>query len=49
MATYRVGGHSPIKANVRDRRDHQNLETRVKEGLFREDLSIASTSYDTAC
>ena len=36
---YRVGGHSPIKANVRIiAATHQNLEARVKEGLFREDL-----------
>src|SRR6188474_206471 len=36
---YRVGGHSPIKANVRViAATHQKLETRVKEGLFREDL-----------
>ena len=36
---YRVGGHSPIKANVLViAATHQNLETRVKEGLFREDL-----------
>ncbi len=36
---YRVGGHSPIKANVRIiAATHQNLEERVKEGLFREDL-----------
>ncbi len=36
---YRVGGHSPIKANVRViAATHQNLESRVKEGLFREDL-----------
>ncbi|MDR0735260.1 MAG: nitrogen regulation protein NR(I) [Zoogloeaceae bacterium] len=36
---YRVGGHAPIKANVRIiAATHQNLETRVKEGLFREDL-----------
>ena len=36
---YRVGGHSPIKANVRViAATHQNLETRVKDGLFREDL-----------
>ena len=36
---YRVGGHSPIKANVRViAATHQDLETRVKEGLFREDL-----------
>jgi two-component system nitrogen regulation response regulator GlnG len=36
---YRVGGHQPIKANVRViAATHQNLEGRVKEGLFREDL-----------
>ncbi len=36
---YRVGGHQPIKANVRIiTATHQNLEGRVKEGLFREDL-----------
>ncbi|AOY01360.1 nitrogen regulation protein NR(I) [Jeongeupia sp. USM3] len=36
---YRVGGHSPIKANVRViAATHQNLETRVKDGVFREDL-----------
>ncbi len=36
---YRVGGHSPIKANVRIiAATHQNLEERVKDGLFREDL-----------
>jgi two-component system nitrogen regulation response regulator GlnG len=36
---YRVGGHSPLKANVRIiAATHQNLEARVKEGLFREDL-----------
>ncbi len=36
---YRVGGHSPIKANVRIiAATHQNLEARVKDGLFREDL-----------
>ena len=36
---YRVGGHSPIRANVRIiAATHQNLEARVKEGLFREDL-----------
>ena len=36
---YRVGGHSPIKANVRViAATHQNLETRVRDGLFREDL-----------
>ena len=36
---YRVGGHQPIRANVRViAATHQNLETRVKEGSFREDL-----------
>jgi len=36
---YRVGGHQPIKANVRIiTATHQNLEERVKLGLFREDL-----------
>lgn len=36
---YRVGGHAPVKANVRViAATHQNLESRVKEGLFREDL-----------
>ncbi len=36
---YRVGGQSPIKANVRViAATHQNLEERVKQGLFREDL-----------
>ena len=36
---YRVGGHSPVKVNVRViAATHQDLETRVKEGLFREDL-----------
>ena len=36
---YRVGGHSPIKANVRViAATHQHLESRVKDGLFREDL-----------
>ena len=36
---YRVGGHTPIKASVRViAATHQNLETRVKDGLFREDL-----------
>ena len=36
---YRVGGHQPVKANVRViAATHQNLEGRVKEGLFREDL-----------
>ena len=36
---YRVGGHQPIKANVRIiAATHQNLDGRVKQGLFREDL-----------
>jgi two-component system, NtrC family, nitrogen regulation response regulator GlnG len=36
---YRVGGHQPIKANVRViAATHQDLESRVKQGLFREDL-----------
>jgi two-component system nitrogen regulation response regulator GlnG len=36
---YRVGGHQPIKANVRViAATHQNLEDRVARGLFREDL-----------
>jgi two-component system nitrogen regulation response regulator GlnG len=36
---YRVGGHQPVKANVRIiAATHQNLDERVKQGLFREDL-----------
>ena len=36
---YRVGGHTPIKVNVRViAATHQNLEQHVKKGLFREDL-----------
>ncbi len=36
---YRVGGHQQIKANVRViAATHQNLEQRVREGTFREDL-----------
>ncbi|KAF7600787.1 MAG: nitrogen regulation protein NR(I) [Candidatus Dactylopiibacterium carminicum] len=36
---YRVGGHTPVKANVRViAATHQNLEQRVRDGLFREDL-----------
>ncbi len=36
---YRVGGHSAVKANVRViAATHQNLEQRVKDGAFREDL-----------
>ena len=36
---YRIGGHQPIKVNVRViAATHQNLEERVKLGLFREDL-----------
>ena len=36
---YRVGGHEPLKSNVRVlAATHQDLEKRVEEGLFREDL-----------
>jgi len=36
---YRVGGHTPIQANVRViAATHQDLEARVRQGLFREDL-----------
>ncbi len=36
---YRVGGHQPVKVNVRViAATHQDLESRVKAGLFREDL-----------
>ncbi len=36
---YRVGGHQPIKANVRIiTATHQNLDEHVQQGLFREDL-----------
>jgi two-component system nitrogen regulation response regulator GlnG len=36
---YRVGGQLPVKVDVRViAATHQDLETRVKEGLFREDL-----------
>ena len=36
---YRVGGHSAVKANVRViAATHQDLEQRVEEGVFREDL-----------
>ncbi len=36
---YRVGGHQPQKSNVRViAATHQNLEQRVREGAFREDL-----------
>lgn len=36
---YRVGGHYPVKVNVRViAATHQNLEKRVEEGSFREDL-----------
>ena len=38
-AYYRVGGHAPLKANVRIiAATHQDLEVRVRQGLFREDL-----------
>src|SRR6188768_3211374 len=36
---YRVGGHQPQKSNVRViAATHQNLEQRVRDGAFREDL-----------
>ncbi len=36
---YRVGGHAPLRANVRViAATHQELEQRVREGAFREDL-----------
>ncbi len=36
---YRVGGHNPLKSNVRViAATHQDLEQRVKQGAFREDL-----------
>ncbi|MBI3041300.1 MAG: nitrogen regulation protein NR(I) [Betaproteobacteria bacterium] len=36
---YRVGGHQPIKANVRViAATHQDLDARVKQGQFRDDL-----------
>ena len=36
---YRVGGHQPLKSNVRViAATHQNLEDRVRQGVFREDL-----------
>jgi len=36
---YRVGGHQPLKANVRViAATHQDLEDRVRQGSFREDL-----------
>src|SRR4030081_1528096 len=36
---YRVGGHQSLRADVRViAATHQNLEERVKQGLFREDL-----------
>jgi two-component system nitrogen regulation response regulator GlnG len=36
---YRVGGHTPLTANVRViAATHQDLEARVRQGLFREDL-----------
>jgi two-component system nitrogen regulation response regulator GlnG len=36
---YRVGGHEPMRSNVRViAATHQDLEARVREGLFREDL-----------
>ncbi|MDH5436274.1 MAG: nitrogen regulation protein NR(I), partial [Gammaproteobacteria bacterium] len=36
---YRVGGHTPVKVNVRIiAATHQDIEKRVEEGSFREDL-----------
>jgi two-component system nitrogen regulation response regulator GlnG len=36
---YRVGGHHPLKSTVRViAATHQNLEDRVRQGVFREDL-----------
>ncbi len=36
---YRVGGHTPVKVDVRIiAATHQDIEQRVKEGTFREDL-----------
>lgn len=36
---YRVGGHAPVQSHVRIiAATHQDLESRVQEGLFREDL-----------
>jgi len=36
---YRVGGHTPVRVDVRIiAATHQNLEARVRDGLFREDL-----------
>ncbi len=36
---YRVGGHQPLKSNVRViAATHQNLEERVRQGVFRDDL-----------
>ncbi|WP_298440773.1 nitrogen regulation protein NR(I) [uncultured Ferrimonas sp.] len=36
---YRVGGHAPVKVDVRIvAATHQDLESRVKQGQFREDL-----------
>ena len=38
-AFFRVGGHVPVRADVRIiAATHQNLEQRVRDGLFREDL-----------
>ena len=36
---YRVGGHTPVKVDVRIiAATHQNLESLVRDGKFREDL-----------
>ena len=44
---YRVGGQAPMKSNVRIiAATHQNLDERVRQGMFREDLLHRSTSCD---
>jgi two-component system nitrogen regulation response regulator GlnG len=41
---YRVGGHQPIKANVRViAATHQNMEERVRQGCSARTCSTAST------
>jgi two-component system nitrogen regulation response regulator GlnG len=47
---YRVGGHSAVKTNVRViAATHQDLEQRVKDGVFREDCFTDSMSSVCAC
>ena len=44
---YRVGGHNPLKSNVRViAATHQNLEERVRQGLFRDCLLYTSDAAD---